>query len=275
METRGFAKPFRFSIQSPQGNTIRLFAVPENHTTKHHPGSIIYPDPLAQRGWTLQEKLLSTRMVSFGMGELEWLCGTATACECVAGKYSRFLEKQHRLNVSAHAINFREGALRFWCAQVSQYSDRTLTYGHDKLPATSGLVRALAPKIGSRYLAGVREGDLARGLAWAWCSRLRIDGPYRAPSWSWASVDGAFEYRFWRPERPPLLKACEYATTPKDGDLYGETCDGEIKVYAVLFRITLYHENEVKWRAEYPRPALTRIQCESFSLDGMLDIPPP
>ncbi|KAF1955442.1 HET-domain-containing protein, partial [Byssothecium circinans] len=145
--------------------------------------------PLLKRGWTLQERLLSTRMISFGVGELEYLCATTTSCECGAGTATNDWFDEHGLNISAHAVDSREQALHFWYAQVSLYSERDLSKGHDKFPAVSGLARALAPKIGLRYLAGIWEGDLARGLSWLRRKNpryfdLRIKCAYRAPTWS-------------------------------------------------------------------------------------------
>jgi hypothetical protein len=275
-----FVKPIQFEVRSLQGDIVNLFAVPENKTSRHKwPDSSEYPDPLIQRGWTLQERLLSTRMISFGIGELEWICGTVTTCECAAGSGTNPWNESHGLNISAHAIGARDRALMFWCAQLSLYSKRTHTYGRDKLPAISGLARVLAPKIGSRYLAGLWEDDLPRGLAWEWkwdgTHSHRISKSYRAPSWSWASVDGEFRYPHIR-GLVPLLKAYGGQTTPKDNDPYGEISEGEIKVQAAIFPVVLYYEREVEWRVDPPRPQPDSAHGFGnklgVSLDGMLKI---
>jgi hypothetical protein len=91
----------------------------------------------------------------------------------------------------------------FWCAKIASYSDCILTYGQDKLPTISGLAWALAPKIGSKYLAGLWENDLSRGLAWTRQGNPTLFYPMflntsRAPSWSWASIDGEFGYPHMR-----------------------------------------------------------------------------
>ncbi|KAK4188241.1 heterokaryon incompatibility protein-domain-containing protein, partial [Podospora australis] len=81
--------------------------------------------PLTASGWCLQEKLLSTRMVSFGGGELEWKCAATSACECEGGVSDLY-------NVSAHSITSRDEALDFWYKQVLEYSKRYLTFPSDK-----------------------------------------------------------------------------------------------------------------------------------------------
>lgn len=84
---------------------------------------------------------------------------------------------------------------------VQQYSKRKLTHDSDKLSAISGIVQLIedaknllgGPR--DRYLAGLWESDLAFGMSW---STTHVPGKishtrpmkYRAPSWSWASLDG-------------------------------------------------------------------------------------
>jgi hypothetical protein len=214
-------------------------------------------------------------MISFGIGELEWIYSTRIACECAAESGRNTWAENHGLNISAHAISERDQALIFWCAQLSLYSKRALTYGRDKLPAISGLARVLARKIGSRYLAGLWEEDLPRGLAWEWqgdgTDSSALPSSYRAPSWSWASVDGKFEYPHIR-ALVPLLKAYEGQTTPKDNDPYGEIFEGEIKVQAAIFPVVLYFDCEVKWRVDPPRHQLGIERYVKVSMDGMPNV---
>lgn len=72
---------------------------------------------------------------------------------------------------------------------------RKLTYPSDKLPAISGLAAHFGSfLLGVNYLAGIWECGLIDALCWNLTSfdnvpRYRPE-EYRAPSWSWASVDG-------------------------------------------------------------------------------------
>jgi hypothetical protein len=68
----------------------------------------------------------------------------------------------------------------------------------DKLIALSGLTnnmkRALieiCPDSPHRYFAGLWEGHLRLGLCWYTVNSRSRTLEYRAPSWSWASLDGA------------------------------------------------------------------------------------
>jgi hypothetical protein len=89
---------------------------------------------------------------------------------------------------------------RWWAVVVTNYSNRFLTRWEDKLQALSGVAlryqsQALSQGVEVHYVAGL-WGDcnsyLVTGLLWYVSRHSR--GPsleqYRAPSWSWASVDG-------------------------------------------------------------------------------------
>ncbi|KAL2674101.1 hypothetical protein Neosp_012547 [[Neocosmospora] mangrovei] len=82
------------------------------------------------------------------------------------------------------------------------YSQRNLTYPADKLIAFSAIPKTLGRP--GRYLAGLWEADLPCNLLWKvthlWFpSSGTVDKrkakleTYRAPSWSWAAVDGEVE----------------------------------------------------------------------------------
>jgi len=87
--------------------------------------------------------------------------------------------------------------LNEWPEIVQQYSECKLTYSKDKLIALSGIARLLQSETQDMYLAGMWRKNLERQFCWS-----RVDAPahhqikpklesHRAPSWSWASVDGA------------------------------------------------------------------------------------
>ncbi|KAN0096768.1 hypothetical protein V8E51_015573 [Hyaloscypha variabilis] len=88
-----------------------------------------------------------------------------------------------------------------WIDGVANYTSREMTKSSDRFPALSGLAQAVIEVTGDTYLAGLWRGDLFRGLLW---SRAYLDSAqertrhwtrptepeYRAPSWSWASING-------------------------------------------------------------------------------------
>lgn len=90
-----------------------------------------------------------------------------------------------------------------------------------------------------RYFAGLWEHNMITQLAWRWLSLLdRVTGEtlsYRAPSWSWASVNGPVDHRYVR--RP--LAQISLAITNPIGDHYGAVTGGYLKVKASFCRAIL------------------------------------
>lgn len=148
-------------------------------------------DPLDKRAWTLQERTLATRLVNYSSTELQWMCKTHTTCE--GGHRDR---PQHHSSV--HSIASRSRAYAFWQETVTEFSQRHLTYAEDKLPALAGVASKIVEATGDEYLAGLWKGNLAWDLCWErhmWeIVPWRATEKWRAPSFSWASVEGNVYY---------------------------------------------------------------------------------
>jgi hypothetical protein len=77
-----------------------------------------------------------------------------------------------------------------WYSIISDYSKCRLTFAEDKLPALSGIASRCQQITQDEYLAGHWRINLVQSLFWkvgAQASRVKT---YRAPTWSWASIDG-------------------------------------------------------------------------------------
>lgn len=102
--------------------------------------------------------------------------------------------------------------LQYWCDTVEAYTRTDLTQRNDKLIAVagvaemmSGLYKALGAD-SSAYAAGIFTHHILPMLEWhghsPWTvrSKFATSGSrppgYRAPSWSWASIDGRIFYEF-------------------------------------------------------------------------------
>jgi hypothetical protein len=83
-----------------------------------------------------------------------------------------------------------------WCHHLNNYSSCSMSVDSDKLPAFSGLAErygvAAENKLG-RYMAGLWENFMIAGMRWFVqpAEKFRLRPSYRAPSWSWAAVNGA------------------------------------------------------------------------------------
>lgn len=123
-----------------------------------------------------------------------------------------------------------------WCGIVRQYSAASLTKQSDRLIAISGLAKHFESALGDQYLAGLWKHDLLRGIGWRQTSGYRKAG-YYAPSWSWASVDGAVS--FHSISRGFLLHILDAHTNPRTIDETGDRIEGQLFVRAFLVRIRL------------------------------------
>jgi hypothetical protein len=150
------------------------------------------------RGWTLQERILSKRLLHFTPELMFYECRTTNWTEdnsppkdFTAGRpWLGYAWGDNRISEAPNQI------VQSWYTIVENYSKRNLTKPSDKLPALAGLARQVEASINDEYLAGLWKSDLSSGLIWA---RRDEDGPKepapnRAPSWSWARWDGPVRF---------------------------------------------------------------------------------
>ena len=156
--------------------------------------------PLGKRGWVLQERLLSPRVVNFGREQLFWECSELQdACEAFpCGLPRKGAVDAGRCPFSLPAALASSNAFTIWSRVILNYTRRALTRPfEDKFIALGAIAELAAVLLNDDYLAGHFRQSLFPSLLWTvWGEDLvnkttkRWVGPYRAPSWSWASMDG-------------------------------------------------------------------------------------
>jgi len=174
--------------------------------------------PLSTRGWALQERVLSTRVL--------YMCGDATCFTCSCSESTDRLPwpmplfHGHFRMTLPHMLDPVQ-SLKDWHMLVMDYTARQLTNARDRLPAISGVARIISERYGWEYVAGLWSHDLEGALLW-WvlepATPLSINPTsYSGPSWSWASVDrqicchlspmlGKRHPRSWIEDRDKLLR---------------------------------------------------------------------
>jgi hypothetical protein len=153
--------------------------------------------PLATRGWALQERISSQRVLHFVQQRIYWQCrfahissdGNPPDGHAVLDSAVGALLKPFQ---SLDDLGEREKSLELqimngtWLKVVESYCRyRRLTFPTDKLPAIAGIASTLQKLARDAYLAGIWKSDWARGLLWITWDYTRWIR-YRAPSWSWA-----------------------------------------------------------------------------------------
>lgn len=79
------------------------------------------------------------------------------------------------------------------------YSKCDLTNSGDKLAALAGNARSIQDRTGDEYVAGIWRKTLEEELCWRAIDPRKRPSCYRAPSWSWAAIDGLIVSKFIRP----------------------------------------------------------------------------
>lgn len=154
-------------------------------------------EPVNGRGWCMQERFLSERAFVFASDTLRYHCQTETVsigdalCEP-----STSMTLPRSIFLPNYKLSEEElvKARQAWQYVIWDYTRRELGRGGlDKLNAVGGIAEQFGSVWSSRYLAGIWEHNLLEDLLWR---RSIASDPvaraeiYRAPSWSWASMDG-------------------------------------------------------------------------------------
>ncbi|KAL9053168.1 MAG: hypothetical protein Q9206_004039 [Seirophora lacunosa] len=215
---------------------------------------------LNKRAWVVQERLLAPRVLHFGRTQLAWECHEVDACETYPAG----------LPVAQHSAQTRHKALEsgtegkrlqsmgdsrsspnlhahfIWNKIVAAYTAGELTVASDKLVAISGLGERMQSSLQGEYLAGLWRGTLASDLLWKVTDGKQANGlpstraaQYRAPSWSWASLDG--QIMPGRPNTERVLMSIEEAATEPlvPGNPLSQLRFGWIRLCGVLLPGTL------------------------------------
>lgn len=194
-------------------------------------------EPLQQRGWVLQEWLLSNRIVHFTTCEVLWECKAFQFCQC-----QTISQPSHVSKVPSKRCYYNErgtdgnGHLR-WRKVVENFTERQLTKKTDRLPALSGLAAFNKPNAAEDYVAGLWKSDLPGALLWEVRhekSERFID--YYAPSWSWASIHGRVDFTRldWEDKLPIKCQVLEIVTVPATDNPFGPLKSGFIKIQGLV-----------------------------------------
>lgn len=142
---------------------------------------------LATRGWAVQERVLSTRMVIFAGAQVHFVCPS-------------YSSTSPPLDLSISTV--READTKelhgYWSELLDEFKGITVasfTQPTDLLPALSGLAAYFGGRLKDEYCAGHWYKDLHNSLMWLRSKRSRdpkafyvrricLPSPYVVPSWS-------------------------------------------------------------------------------------------
>lgn len=204
---------------------------------------------IATRAWCLQERLLAPRVLYLGSKQPYWECHTCRFYEFLRTPLLPTEERPIVSKVGAHTISKsilgtnEPFKTKSWLDMVETYSRCILTNNMDKLPALSGIVQAAAKKTKDKYLAGIWLEELHKGLAWFCDPDQRKVGraatEYRAPSWSWASIDEPVLFHWVDDYKAAKYEVLSATTTPATSDPFGRLSGGVLTLSAHIMEMQL------------------------------------
>ncbi|ROT42541.1 HET-domain-containing protein [Sodiomyces alkalinus F11] len=185
--------------------------------------------PLRRRSWVIQEYYLSSRTLSLTRSQIWWECRETMYSESWPNGVPERLRHTVRDDQTREELH-REGLQgvggsgygasyyhRLWYNLVEKYMSCRLTVFSDKMIAMAGLASYFQPNLGDdEYVAGHWRSQLPQSLCWdtfPYLSRPKVYRPsqYRAPSWSWASVEGdvTFQHNTHDADGSNTVHVCE------------------------------------------------------------------
>jgi hypothetical protein len=280
----GFLNPYTDELRCALSPSVLIRCIPTWHgyDIRRDEESL-----LSSRGWVVQERILSSRSIAFKSERMQWRCNRhyrsdemrhpykpfslykTSYDEKSLGLTSQLMEyldeiKRCQINPARTSTQGSELKLRLydsWRELVMLYSGCELTKRTDKLPAVSGIAQLFSSYFKDRYMAGLWYEDLCRCITWHrqpgwyWNHGKRVDSlsasssslPYRAPTWSWASIDG--EIMFCRfPFQEKILALSSAEIHPKGLDPFGQLRSGCISVNGLFKMVKLERLNA--WNTE-------------------------
>jgi hypothetical protein len=254
--------------------------------------------PLMKRAWVVQELLLAPRILHFGGTQLFWECYDLEACETYpdgippnmetrwmsrGAMWDAFSNAQYRsVTVEKGSETYSKDDLwKLWKGIVETYTACQLTYTRDKLIALSGVANLMEQALGDQYCAGLWRENLATQLFWISGSDrqqlcLRPD-PYRAPSWSWASLDGLISPVFYDEDSYTKIEIliniidCEIKTVTDDA--CSVVTSGTLKLSGWLASIQFCHGSQDEWSVFFNGAWWTENPTAYINLDCKLPNP--
>jgi len=223
-------------------------------------------EPLYTRAWALQEFLLSPRLLIFGSREVVWQCHSTIAsvlpspitydpswpCNRLPFIYQSSSEHETSLPQSSHSLSDRDLYNRrsIWGSIVTDYTSRALTFPEDRLPALEGVARELENVWNDTYIAGMWRSQLLAWLLWKSSSKAKIcpEGSLRAPSWSWAAVDGVITFPWASWQRWPMEAKAGAGILHVDGAV-----GGQLRLFVTIKSLMVVKDVRERQRECVPR----------------------
>ncbi|KAF4785891.1 hypothetical protein HER10_EVM0011151 [Colletotrichum scovillei] len=155
---------------------------------------------LNQRGWVLQERALSRRILHFTASQVYWECGNGVHCETLMKLSNRQAALLGDSDFPKSALEyFKGGRIVTFQTLYQMYSRLAFTVPSDRSIGIKGLEERLVKDFATKGGFGIFDEYLQRSLLWqkapdASLDRISYPPDRRVPSWSWMAYQGQIAY---------------------------------------------------------------------------------
>ncbi|KAI1737366.1 heterokaryon incompatibility protein-domain-containing protein [Xylaria scruposa] len=205
----------------------------------------LFESRLGNRGWAVQERILSTRRIIFGRSNIHFSCPNVTRA---------FRPHQAPTQIEKGLCQVRNvhtnKLYECWTLVLNEFgklSTDSFTKPTDLLPAISGIAAYFGSRLGDEYCAGHWRKDLDKSLMWqkmksslepksSYLRSIHSADPYIVPSWSQLGKSG-FQFmsadRLSRDNHAPEIDA---KISLGGSNPFGAIQDAELKVRSYTMR---------------------------------------
>ncbi|KAK5710717.1 hypothetical protein LTR15_012873 [Elasticomyces elasticus] len=169
---------------------------------------------LFKRAWVYQERLFCSRMLHFGEEQLYWECGSGHTSTLLSEQFPQGMPNEY-----PWTPYFSPHQLTAPSRSASDMGRRSLTRpSADKFVAFAGVAEFIAHAQSTTFVAGLFWQEMVGQLGWSPDQSTRRAASWRAPSWSWASLDGGVYWGASFRTNPglPLATAVSYSSELAD-----------------------------------------------------------
>ncbi|KAF4333259.1 hypothetical protein FBEOM_12941 [Fusarium beomiforme] len=199
---------------------------------------------LLTRGWAIQERVLSKRILHFCASCLLWECHESRVTEInpgVTDSLAYVSIGEDFISAFKDMNNLQEDdIMRSWYQFISVYSSTNFSFHTDKLPALSGIATRIKDRFPQDYIAGIWELAIPEGLAWMAVETEEPDPGSDLPSWCWATRRSA-SFFFVRDDNDwnPMMQVKSWSVTTNGPQTSGQILQARLTISGIFKRIDL------------------------------------
>jgi hypothetical protein len=198
--------------------------------------------PLLRRGWVLQERHLSPRIIHYARDQIFWECNSSFLSEYGTTDWELHIHGQEHLGCY-HQPPLKRGSQysphASWRLLIENYTKLNFTKESDLLPALAGMAEhQMRLRPGDTYIAGMWKNSLLEDLLFKNSRGRRSNS--NAPTWSWASWEGPVSF-LWSGVPLPTLELSHFEYTYYGPSNVGRVSNARIRLKGPILRTMISH----------------------------------